>query len=255
MMRTLRKTLIAGLAGLGLLSALMGGMMLMRASAADGDVPSATTVPESELEQLSMENGTIVYTTGTGTKTVQFKPTAESGDDYSLANATDLAIRFKVLNRQSNRPNSGSGLSWVRIKFAESDTVWGVTKEDLRFTFVDAADDEVGTVRISNGGNNAVGGQLNVSVRTDGTVYIPLTQIRDGNQPDALGNRLTDTAGYQDLTVEYIEFTYSAHRWNWAFGDIALIRQAENTVTTDVLDLRPRQSRRGRSFMTCGTTT
>ena len=240
MMRTLRKTLIAGLAGLGLLSALMGGgMMLMRASAADGDVPSATTVPESELEQLSMENGTIVYTTGTGTKTVQFKPTAESGDDYSLANATDLAIRFKVLNRQSNRPNSGSGLSWVRIKFAESDTVWGVTKEDLRFTFVDAADDEVGTVRISNGGNNAVGGQLNVSVRTDGTVYIPLTQIRDGNQPDALGNRLTDTAGYQDLTVEYIEFTYSAHRWNWAFGDIALIRQAENTVTTDVLDLTP----------------
>ena len=37
MMRTLRKTLIAGLAGLGLLSALMGGgMMGMRAAAADG---------------------------------------------------------------------------------------------------------------------------------------------------------------------------------------------------------------------------
>ena len=247
MMRTMRKGLIACLACLCLamlLAGLLGGgTWLMHASAAEGDVPSATTVPEEKLEQLSMDNGTLLYAMGTGTKTVQFKPTAESGGDYSLANATDLAIRFKVVNRQANRPNVSSGLCYVRIKFAGNDTVWGVTKEDMRFTFVNAATNEIESVRVSNGvpedGSDAIGGQLNVPVRTDGTVYFPLTQIRDGVQQDALGNRLTDTADYQNLTVEYIEFTYSAHRWNWAIGDIALVRQAENTVTTDVLDLTP----------------
>ena len=241
MMRTLRKTLIACLAGLCLLAALLGGgMLFMRASAADGDVPSATTVPESELKQLSIDDGTILYVpSDTYSRTVRFAPTAESGDDYTLANATDLAFRFKILNRQANRPNTDPALSYLRIKFEGSDTVWGVTKEDMHFTFVNAATEKVGTVRVTNGGGDAVGGQINVPVRTDGTIYIPLTQIRDGNQPTELGNRLTDTAGYQDLTIEYVEFTYSAYKWNWAIGDIALIRQAENSVTTDVLDLMP----------------
>ena len=124
----------------------------------------------------------------------------------------------------------------MRIKFAGSDTIWGVTKEDLRFTFLDAATNTVGTLRVSNGGNNNVGGQMNVPVRTDGTVYFPLTQIRDGNQTAELGNRLSETANYQDLAIEYIEFSASSSRWDFAIGEIALVRQANNAVTTDVLD-------------------
>lgn len=236
MMRTLRRTLIACFAFVCMLSALLGGVFFVGASAAEGDIPSATTVPEDELKQLSIDNGVIAYATGTGTATVRFTPAGTDGN-YSLENATDLALRFKVMNRQVNRPNVGSGLCYVRIKFADSDTVWGVTKEDMRFTFVDASTGSVGNVRFSNGGNNAVSGQLNVGVGKDGTVYIPLTQIRDGNMTDALGNRLTETENYQDLVIEYIEFTYSSSRWDFAFGDIALIRQSEGTITTDILDL------------------
>lgn len=239
MTKTLRRALIACLATLCLLAALLGGgMMFMRASAAGEDVPAATTVPENELEQLSIENGVISrITTASGTSTVRFTPASESGDDYTLTDATDLAFRFKVVYRQANRPNDSSGLCYVRIKFAGNDTVWGASKEDLRFTFVNALTDEVGTVRISNGGNNNIGGQLNVPVGTDGTVYIPLTQIRDGNQTSALGNRLTEMQNWSDLAIEYIEFTYSASRWDFAFGDIALIRRTNDAITTDVLDL------------------
>lgn len=236
MMRTLRRTLIACFAFVCMLSALLGGVFFVGASAAEGDIPSATTVPEDELKQLSIDNGVIAYATATGTATVRFTPAGTDGN-YSLENATDLALRFKVMNRQVNRPNVGSGLCYVRIKFADSDTVWGVTKEDMRFTFVDVSTGSVGNVSFSNGGNNAVSGQLNVGVGKDGTVYIPLTQIRDGNMTDALGNRLTETENYQNLSIEYIEFSYSSYRWDFAFGDIALIRQSEGTITTDILDL------------------
>lgn len=239
MTKTLRRALIACLATLCLLAALLGGgALFMRASAADGDIPAATTVPENELEQLSMENGVISYSTSaSGNSTVRFTPTADSGDNYTLANATDLAIRFKVMNRQVNRPNGGNGLCYVRIKFVGSDTIWGVSKEDLRFTFVDSATNEVGNVRVSGGAPGEVGGQINAAVRTDGTVYFPLTQIRDGDQTTELGNRLSETANYEDLAIEYIEFAQSTSRWDWAFGEIALVRQSEGTVTTDVLDL------------------
>ena len=236
MMKTLRKSLIACLAFACMLTAVLGGVFFVGASAAEGDVPSATTVPEEELEQLSIENGTIAYATGTGTATLRFTPAGADGD-YTLANATDLAFRFKVMNRQANRPNVGSGLCYVRVKFAGNDTVFGVTKEDMRFTFVDAETGSVGNVRFSNGGDNAVGGQLNVGVGKDGTVYVPLTQFRDGDSTSELGNRLTDTENYQNLSVEYIEFSYSAHRWDFAFGDIAMIRQSDGAVTTDILDL------------------
>ena len=243
MTKTLRRALIACLATLCLLAALLGGgMMFMRASAADGDIPAATTVPEDELEQLSMENGVAGKAVASSSSapnnvaTIRYTPTADSGDDYTLADATDIAIRLKVVNRQTNRPNGGNGLCYVRIKFVGSDTIWGVTKEDLRFTFLDATTNTVGTLRVSNGGNNNVGGQMNVPVRTDGTVYFPLTQIRDGNQTAELGNRLSETANYQDLAIEYIEFSASSSRWDFAIGEIALVRQANNAVTTDVLD-------------------
>lgn len=234
-MKTIRRTCLAILAGACALLTFVGGLAIVKASAAE--VPSATTVPTESLEQLSIASGKIVYSTSTGTKTVHYTPSEEEGVDYTLANATDLAIRFKTLHRQTNRPNLGSGLCYIRVKFVGSDTVWGVTKEDMRFTFVDAYTGDVGTIRISNGGDNAIGGQINVSVGTDGTVYIPLTQIRDGNMNAELGNRLTDTDGYQNKEIEYIEFTYSAHRWNFAFGEIALVRQAQETVTTQVLPL------------------
>ena len=197
--------------------------------------PPATTVPEEDLEQLSIENGTIAYATATGTGTVRFTPSEDAS--YTLNDATDIALRFRIMHRQANRPNVSTGLCYVRFKFVGSDTVWGISKEDLQFTFVDAATGEAGTVRVSNGGGNAVGGQINAHSGTDGTLYIPLSQIRDGNQTDDLGNRLTDTENYESLQIEYIEYTYSAHRWNFAFGDVAIVRQSEGEVTTQTLDL------------------
>ena len=81
--------------------------MFMRASAADGDIPAATTVPEDELEQLSMENGVAGKAVASSSSapnnvaTIRYTPTADSGDDYTLADATDIAIRLKVVNRQT----------------------------------------------------------------------------------------------------------------------------------------------------------
>ena len=233
MMKTLRRALMLCLT-LGICAAAGTGAAML-APAAEEEVPAATTVPEEDLEQLSIENGTIAYATATGTGTVRFTPSEDAS--YTLNDATDIALRFRIMHRQANRPNVSTGLCYVRFKFVGSDTVWGISKEDLQFTFVDAATGEAGTVRVSNGGGNAVGGQINAHSGTDGTLYIPLSQIRDGNQTDDLGNRLTDTENYESLQIEYIEYTYSAHRWNFAFGDVAIVRQSEGEVTTQTLDL------------------
>ena len=232
MMKTLRRALMLCLT-LGICAAAGTGAAML-APAAEEEVPAATTVPEEDLEQLSIENGTIAYATATGTGTVRFTPSEDAS--YTLNDATDIALRFRIMHRQANRPNVSTGLCYVRFKFVGSDTVWGISKEDLQFTFVDAATGEAGTGRVSNGGN-AVGGQINAHSGTDGTLYIPLSQIRDGNQTDDLGNRLTDTENYESLQIEYIEYTYSAHRWNFAFGDVAIVRQSEGEVTTQTLDL------------------
>lgn len=234
MMKPLRRALMLCLT-LGV-CAFAGAGTAMLSSSAEEEVPSATTVPDEKLEQLDIDGGVIAYSTSTGTGTVRFTPSAGEGN-YTLTDATDIALRFKAMHRQTNRPNVGSGLSYFRIKFVGSDTVWGISKEDLRFTFLDAQTGKTGTVRVSNGGNGAVGGQLNVSSGTDGTVYIPLTQLRDGTQTDSFGNRLTDTKNWESLQIEYIEYTNSTSRWDFAYGDIALIRQSNGEVTTDELAL------------------
>lgn len=61
----------------------------MLAPSAEEEVPAATTVPEEDLEQLSIENGTIAYSTATGTGTVRFTPSSDAA--YTLENATDIA--------------------------------------------------------------------------------------------------------------------------------------------------------------------
>ena len=59
--------------------------------------------------------------------TVRFSP-SDGETDYTLSNATDIAFRFKIMHRQANRPNVDTGLSYMRIKFVGSDTVWGISK-------------------------------------------------------------------------------------------------------------------------------
>ena len=221
MMKTLHRALMLCLT-LGLCAAAGTGAAML-APSAEEEVPAATTVPEEDLEQLSIENGTIAYSTATGTGTVRFTPSSDAA--YTLENATDIALRFKIMHRQTNRPNVSTGLCYVRFKFVGNDTVWGISKEDLRFTFVDAETDEVGQVRVSNGGGNAVGGQINAQSGTNGTIYIPLSQIRDGNQTDALGNRLTDTENWQNLQLEYVEYSYSAHIRNGIASIISCLRR------------------------------
>ena len=230
-MKTLRKVLLCCLT-LGLCGAFGYGMAAMNAYAEE-PIPSETTVPDGELRQLSIDGGTIVYSNSTAGGTVRFSP-SDGETDYTLSNATDIAFRFKIMHRQVNRPNVDTGLSYMRIKFVGSDTVWGISKEDLRFTFLDASTDQKSTVRVSNGGSG-IGGQLNASSGTDGTIYVPLAQLRDGDTTEELGERLTDIADYQTLEIEYVEYTSSSYRWDFAFGDFAVIRQSDGEVTTDVL--------------------
>lgn len=234
-MKLLKTMLIAGFS-----ACLIGGIALgvptATAGAEETAPSSATTVPQDELKQLDLNGGTLTQTIKSNTTaTVRFN--ADGASDYSLANATDIAFRYKVTYSQVNRPNVGSGLTYVRLKFKDSDTIWGAAKEDLRYTFVDAYTNEVRVTRISDGGDNNVSGQINNDVGTDGTIYIPLTHLRDGNMKADPGNRLTDTADYRNLELEYIEFTYSSSRWNFAFGQAAIIRQSAGTVTTDILQL------------------
>ena len=144
MMKTLRKVLLCCLT-LGLCGAFGYGMAAMNAYAEE-PIPSETTVPDGELRQLSIDGGTIVYSNSTAGGTVRFSP-SDGETDYTLSNATDIAFRFKIMHRQANRPNVDTGLSYMRIKFVGSDTVWGISKEDLRFTFLDASTDQKSTER------------------------------------------------------------------------------------------------------------
>lgn len=242
-MKTLRKPMLLFLI-VGLLFALCAGTLAIGAAAEETeDVPSATTVSDEDLQSLSMDGGALSYSIKSGgTITVRLTPDS-SDEDYTLVGVTDFAFRFKVVHRQTNRPNTGSGLAYMRVKFEGSDTIWGITKENkggnMQFTFIQAATGEKSSVRVSDGGDNAVGGQINVAVGTDGTMYVPLTQIRDGNMKTELGNRLTDTQGYEDLKIEYIEFTYSGSRWDFAFGQFAAVRRTNDAVETDVLSFTP----------------
>lgn len=200
-----------------------------------------TTVPEKDLRQLKIENGTFAYAKSTGNKTVRFTVNGT----YTLNSVTDFAVRFKVPNRQANRPNTNSALAYLRFKFKNNDTVYGVTKEDQgtnsevprpRYTFLSATSGEVEDVLISNGGNG-IGGQLNVPRGRDGTVYIPLKHLRDGNTVAQIGNRLIDSAGYENLELEYVELAYSAYRWDFVIGEMAFIKQSEGVVTTETINV------------------
>ncbi|MDD6995090.1 MAG: InlB B-repeat-containing protein [Candidatus Borkfalkiaceae bacterium] len=200
-----------------------------------------TEVPEKDLQQLQIENGTFAYAKSTGNKTVRFTVNGS----YTLSSVTDFAVRFKVPDRQFNRPNNGSALAYLRFKFKDNDTIYGVTKEDQgadseaprpRYTFLSATSGEVEDVLISNGGNNNVGGQLNVPRGRDGTVYIPLKHLRDGKTTADIGNRLIDSTGYENLELEYVELTYSAYRWDFVIGEMAFIKQNEGVVTTEKIN-------------------
>lgn len=232
MSKTLRNALLWCFAAC-MAIALCFGLLFLSANAED-TVSSATTVPDSELVQLSIDNGTIAYSTATSNGIVRLTVDPD-GSDAALTNATDIAIRVKVMNRQTNRPNVSSLLSYIRFKFVGDDTVWGITKEGLYFTFLDAETNAKSTVRVSNGGDGNIGGQLNAAVGTDGTIYIPLTQIRDGSSTTEFGRRLTEVENYSSLQLEYIEFTTSQNRWDLAFGDAAIVRQSGGNVETDVI--------------------
>lgn len=192
-----------------------------------------TTVPETALVDLGWDEESVyVYNKGTANPAIRFTVGGET--DYTLANATDLAFRFHVSYSQYNRPNFGNGLSWVRVKFKGNDTVYGITKADVYLPLV-GEDGSVSRVRVSNGGNNAVGGQINAAPGTDGTMYLPLSELRDGNQTAEIGNAVTDVENYQSFAIEYVEYTFSGSRYDFAFGPIAIVRQENGTVTRDKL--------------------
>lgn len=77
MMKTLHRALMLCLT-LGLCAAAGTGAAML-APSAEEEVPAATTVPEEDLEQLSIENGTIAYSTATGTGHRAFHPVVRCG--------------------------------------------------------------------------------------------------------------------------------------------------------------------------------
>lgn len=202
---------------------------------ADAATSIPTTVPEAELTNLAWDEESVyVYNTSTTSPSIRFNVSSDA--NYTLANATDLAFRFHISYSQWNRPNNGNGLSWVRVKFKDNDTVYGITKADVSLPLV-KEDGTVDQVRVSGGGDNAVGGQINAAPGTDGTLYVPLSELRDGNQTTDFGNALTSVEDYQSLAIEYIEYTFSGSRYDFAFGPIALVRQDNGTVTTEKLSV------------------
>ena len=204
-----------------------------------------TEIPNERLESLSYDGGVYAYANKTGTATVRYTPSG-TDSDYSLANATDIAFRFGVSYRQINKPNSGTGLCYVRIKFKNNDKLYGITKEDVKLTFVES-DGSVGLVRISNGGKG-VGGQINCVKGTDGTLVVPLSCLMDGSTTTDLGASIVDTENYAALEIEYVDFVVSAYRYDFVFGQFAIVRKTGETYNYDVLPFVASES--GSSLLT-----
>ena len=193
-----------------------------------------STVPEASMQNLAWDSESgYCYVTATSTTVVKYTVNEAEGVNNKLTNATDLAIRIYASYSQQNRPNNGNALCWVRIKFKESDTVYGISKAVINIPMMTENGKKM--VLVSNGGDNNLGGQLNFAPGTDGTIYVPLSQFMDGKglEGEGLGNSLTSVEGYQNLTLEYVEYTFSANRYEWAFGPIAVVRQADSNVTIE----------------------
>ena len=214
-------------------------------TASAASVEYKTEIPEAQLKSLSYDGGVYAYANKTGTATVRYTPSGAEAD-YSLENATDLAFRFAVSYRQRNKPNTGTGLCYVRIKFKNNDKIFGITKEDVKLTFVED-DGSVGLVRISNGGKG-VGGQINCVKGTDGTVVIPLSCLKDGAAVDAIGSAVTETENYGSLEIEYVDFVISAYRYDFVFGQFAVVRKTGETYSYDILPFTAAES--GSSLLT-----
>ena len=208
-------------------------------------VEHKTEIPKEQLESLSFDGGVYAYANKTGTATVRYTPSG-TDSDYSLTNATDIAFRFAVSYRQINKPNVSSGLCYVRIKFKNNDKIYGIAKEDVKLTFVES-DGSVGLVRISDGGKG-VGGQINCVKGTDGTVVIPLSCLMNGNTTTDLGSAIVDIENYATLEIEYVDFVISAYRYDFVFGQFAIVRKTSETYNYDVLPFTASES--GSSLLT-----
>lgn len=241
-----RLALLCAVVSLFALSVFAFGLVGTNAKTAyAASVEYKTEIPEAELKPLSYDGGVYAYANKTGTATVRYTPSGAEAD-YSLENATDLAFRFAVSYRQRNKPNTGTGLCYVRIKFKNNDKIFGITKEDVKLTFVED-DGSVGLVRISNGGKG-VGGQINCVKGTDGTVVIPLSCLKDGAAVDAIGSAVTETENYGSLEIEYVDFVISAYRYDFVFGQFAVVRKTGETYSYDILPFTAAES--GSSLLT-----
>ncbi len=240
-----RLALLCAVVSLFALSAFAFGLFGSNVKTAYAAIEYKTEIPEAQLKSLSYDGGVYAYANKTGTATVRYTPSGAEAD-YSLENATDLAFRFAVSYRQRNKPNTGTGLCYVRIKFKNNDKIFGITKEDVKLTFVED-DGSVGLVRISNGGKG-VGGQINCVKGTDGTVVIPLSCLKDGTAVDAIGSAVTETENYGSLEIEYVDFVISAYRYDFVFGQFAVVRKTGETYSYDILPFTAAES--GSSLLT-----
>ena len=197
-----------------------------------------TDVPDAELTMLSDEDEVVFWSNKTGATKVRYT----ANGSYTLNDATDIALRIKNADRQCNKPNTSGGLSYLRLKFKNSDTIWNIKNEQyilgsdgttkLYTHFKTLAPD--GTIKRTMGITNV--GQFAFTANMDVTAYIPLDMIYNGNSKDAYACIMA-LDGYESLELEYIEFEVSTYRWDLILGDIALITTEDNaTYDETVMD-------------------
>lgn len=184
------------------------------------EVPSRTTLQDEDLQMLEIDNGTFFYSKVKGTVTGRYTPTS----DYTLEDVTDIAFRIAASYRHNNTVVPGNALIYFSVKFKDDSKIYGIKKDGQKYTYL-TIDDKIEEVTVTNGGNNQVGGQISLAPGQDGTLYVPIGQMCDGNMTNNFGTCLSEIANWQNKIIEYIDITASSYRWDIIVGDIALVKR------------------------------
>ncbi|MGN1077518.1 MAG: hypothetical protein ACI4ST_03300, partial [Candidatus Gallimonas sp.] len=194
-----------------------------------GENPESwTKVPESQMKALSNDPTTFsqFFAVNQASLAPRFRYTPAEGENYTLSNVTDIAFRVRNSGRQRNNSNTSAGITFIEFKFKESETVWNLKNQqkytDETYTHLVGITPKGGYNRKIGiaPGNATKGGMLSFPAGMDTTVYIPLTFIYNDDSTQCI----TSVAGYENWTLEYIEFEQSTYRWDMQVGQIALVQ-------------------------------
>lgn len=190
----------------------------------------------SDAATMGNENAVIVWSntaSGSVTAEAQFTPT----EDYTLKDVKYLAIKLINSRRASTRTNgtavktTDNGLTALNIKLSGNDTVtWNLhqTAQSDPYLTVKLDNNTVSTIGTANKAVADKGGLIGIGAdeKLSKTVYIPLSKLyADAATTD--DQILTAQTGYENWTLEYIQFSINTWRWDLAIGDIGFIKYNE----------------------------